>query len=50
VESREADGKVTQHLMPGDCDTIAGTLDEELASGGRHGVYRKALAVAEGLL
>jgi glucose-6-phosphate dehydrogenase assembly protein OpcA len=50
VEAREADGKVTQHLMPGDCDTTAGTLDEELASWGRHGVYLKALAVAEGLL
>jgi glucose-6-phosphate dehydrogenase assembly protein OpcA len=50
IEAREAEGRVTQHLMPADCEGLAGTLDEELASWGRHGVYRKVLAVAGGVL
>jgi glucose-6-phosphate dehydrogenase assembly protein OpcA len=49
VEVREADGRVIQHLMPADCPDVAGTLDEELASGGSHRVYGKALSVAESL-
>ncbi len=49
-EVREPDGRTVQHLMPGDCGDIVGILDEELAGGGRHRVYGKALKVAEALL
>ena len=50
METRETSGRVTQHLMPGDCEELASILDEELASWGRHSVYAKAMAIAEGLL
>ena len=50
LEVREPDGQVIQHLMPADCPELAGLLDEELASGGLHRVYGKALRVAEALL
>ncbi|MEQ1854275.1 MAG: glucose-6-phosphate dehydrogenase assembly protein OpcA [Chthoniobacteraceae bacterium] len=44
------DGRGTRHLLPADSDDLADILDEELASGGRHRVYLKALAAAESLL
>lgn len=50
VDVREPDGRVLQHLMPADCADVADILDEELASGGRHRVYGKALRVAEAIL
>lgn len=50
VEVQEPDGRSVQHLMPGDCPDVARILDEELASGGRHHVYGKAMTVAEPLL
>lgn len=50
VDVREPDGRVVQHLMPADCADVADILDEELASGGRHRVYGKALRVAEAIL
>jgi glucose-6-phosphate dehydrogenase assembly protein OpcA len=49
VEVREANGNATQHLMPADATDIAGLIDEELASWGRHRVYLKALEAAEQL-
>jgi glucose-6-phosphate dehydrogenase assembly protein OpcA len=50
LEVREPDGRIIQHLMPADCAKLAALLDDELASGGLHRVYGKALAVAEDLL
>jgi hypothetical protein len=50
LEVREPDGRIVQHLMPADCAELAALLDDELASGGLHRVYGKALAVAEDLL
>ena len=44
------DGRSAKHLLPADSDDLADILDEELASGGRHRVYLKALAAAEPLL
>jgi glucose-6-phosphate dehydrogenase assembly protein OpcA len=44
------DGRSTDHLLPADSDDLAEILDEELASGGRHRVYLKALAACESLL
>jgi hypothetical protein len=44
------DGRAARHLLPADSDDLADILDEELASGGRHRVYLKALAAAEPLL
>jgi len=44
------DGRSSKHLLPADSDDLADILDEELASGGRHRVYLKALAAAEPLL
>ncbi len=43
-------GRSTEHIMPADSDAIHQLLDEELAGGGRHRVYLKALAAAEPLL
>jgi glucose-6-phosphate dehydrogenase assembly protein OpcA len=50
LEVREPDGRLLQHLMPADCADLGDLLDEELASGGLHRVYGKALTVAETLL
>ncbi len=44
------DGRSIGHMMPADSDDLADILDEELASGGHHRVYLKALAAAESLL
>jgi hypothetical protein len=44
------DGRSSHHLLPADSEDLADILDEELASGGRHRVYLKALAAAEPLL
>jgi len=44
------DGRSARHLLPADSDDLACVLDEELASGGRHRVYLKALAAAEPLM
>jgi glucose-6-phosphate dehydrogenase assembly protein OpcA len=44
------DGRSTRHLLPGDSEELTDILDEELASGGRHRIYLKALATAESLL
>lgn len=49
LEIQEADGRTTRHALPaGSCETGA-LLDDELTFGGRHRVYLKALAAAEGL-
>jgi glucose-6-phosphate dehydrogenase assembly protein OpcA len=44
------DGRSIKHLLPADATDLTGLLDEELATGGRHRVYLKALAAAEPLL
>ena len=44
------DGRSAKYLLPADSDDLPDILDEELASGGRHRVYLKALAAAEPLL
>ena len=50
IDACESDGRVLQHLMPGDCDDLAEVLDQELASWGRHRVYEKALTIAATLV
>jgi glucose-6-phosphate dehydrogenase assembly protein OpcA len=49
AEFRTPDGRSYQHLMPAGKEDIACLLDDELTFGGRHKVYSKALAVAEGI-
>lgn len=43
-------GRNAEHILPADSDVISALLDEDLASGGRHRVYLKALAAAEPIL
>jgi glucose-6-phosphate dehydrogenase assembly protein OpcA len=50
ITVREGSGAAAEHVMPADGDDLPSLLDEELASGGRHRVYLKALAAAEPLL
>lgn len=50
IQSRDASGRSTEHVMPADCTELPAILDEELASWGRHRVYLKALTAAERLL
>jgi len=50
LEVNWKDGRAARHLLPADSDDLADILDEELAAGGRHRVYLKALAAAEPLL
>jgi len=44
------DGRSARHRLPADSADLADILDEELATGGRHRVYLKALAATEPLL
>ncbi len=44
------DGRLTRHLVPADSADLADILDDELSRGSRHGIYLRALAVAEPLL
>ena len=50
IQFRDATGRSTEHVMPADCNDSLSLLNAELASWGRHRVYLKALAAAEGLL
>lgn len=50
VQLRDGAGRTAEHVMPADCGDLLSILDEELASGGRHRVYLKALTAAEPLL
>ena len=50
VKVQLADGRTYQHLLPAGNNRSATLLTEELALGGRHRVYIKALAVAIELL
>ncbi len=50
VQLRDSAGRATELVMPADCGDLLAVLDEELASGGRHRVYLKALTAAESLL
>ena len=50
VKVLSADGATNEHILPADSDDTVHTLDQEMASWGRHSVYLKALAAAEPLL
>ena len=50
VKVRLADGRAYDHLLPAGNNRSTSLLTEELALGGRHRVYIKALAVAKELL
>jgi len=50
IQVRDASGRITPHVMPGDCNNVMSLLNAELESWGRHRVYLKALTAAEGLL
>jgi glucose-6-phosphate dehydrogenase assembly protein OpcA len=50
VEVRLADGRTYHHLLPGGNNRSTTLLAEELALGGQHRVYIKALALAKELL
>ncbi len=50
VKVLSPDGTASEHIMPADSDDTVATLDQEMASWGRHTVYLKALTAAEPLL
>jgi len=50
VKVELADGRAYHHMLPGGNNRSTSLLKEELALGGRHRVYMKALAVAKELL
>jgi hypothetical protein len=50
LEINWKDGRSAMHLLPADSGDLADILDEELANGGQHRVYLKALTAAAALL